>query len=112
MPVIRGVPTGDVVLELALMPDARVVPFVVGGMTLGRAVTRDDDTDVTMFGLGPALGIGAHAFLTAHASLDLSFTFRGTFFVKNDLDEAVEGAGDIKTRQYALLLNLGASFWL
>jgi hypothetical protein len=102
-------------LEVPLLPDQRFVPFLMGGMTLGRTVTKgdsDDDDDVTMFGLGPALGAGAHAFITERASLDLSLVFRGTFFVKNDLADALPDGVDLTVKQYTLLLNLGASFWL
>jgi hypothetical protein len=100
-------------LEVPLLPSRRVVPYVMGGLTMGRLVTKDiGDDDISMFGLGPALGAGAHAFLTEHASLDVSLNFRGTFFVQNDLADALPAGVDLKTRQYALLLNVGASFWL
>jgi hypothetical protein len=100
-------------LEVPLLPGQRFVPFVVGGMTLGRIVSKGDlDDELTMFGLGPALGVGAHAFLTEHASLDLALAFRGTFFVKNDVEEDLPDGVEFKIRQYALLLTVGASFWL
>lgn len=100
-------------LEVPLLPGQRFVPFVMGGMTLGRVVSKGDlDNELTMFGLGPALGAGAHAFLTEHASLDLALAFRGTFFVKNDLEDDLPDGIDIKMKQYALLLTVGASFWL
>lgn len=100
-------------VEVPLLPEERFVPYLMGGMTLGRAVSKaDGDADITMFGLGPALGAGAHAFLTDHASLDLGLAFRGTFYVQNDLEDDALGGVDLKTKQYALLLTLGASFWL
>jgi hypothetical protein len=100
-------------LEVALLPGQRFVPFVMGGMTLGRIVSKGDlENELTMFGLGPALGAGAHAFLTEHASLDLALAFRGTFFVQNDVEDDLPDGVDIKIRQYALLLTVGASFWL
>jgi hypothetical protein len=99
-------------LEVPLLPAQRFVPFLIGGLSLGRTVTKEGDEEVTMFGLGPALGAGAHAFLTEHASLDLSLVFRGTFFVKNDASEGLLDDADLKVKHYALLLNVGASFWL
>lgn len=94
-------------LEIPILPDASVVPYAMAGLTLGRIRLKDsaDDVNAKLFGLGPVAGIGVHAFLTPRASLDASFTFQGTFFVKDDSDRA-------KTKQYALLLNIGASFWL
>jgi hypothetical protein len=92
-------------LEVPILPDERVVPYALAGLTLGRLRVKDNGDDIKLFGLGPVAGVGVHAFLTPRASLDASFTFQGTFFVKDDS----EGS---KTKQYALLLNLGASFWL
>jgi Outer membrane protein beta-barrel domain len=102
-------------LEVPLLPRQRIVPFVMAGMTLGRQITKglgDSDTDITMFGLGPALGVGAHAFLTERASLDLGLTYRGTFFVKNSLEDDLPDGIEINVKQHALLLTVGASFWL
>lgn len=98
-------------LEVPLLPDARFVPYLMGGLTLGRTVTKGDgDPDLTRFGVGPALGVGAHGFLTQHASLDLGLTFRGTFFVKNELEDQL--GVEFNVKQYALLFTVGASFWL
>ena len=103
-------------LEVALLPATSWVPFVVGGLALAKLVNTDRDEGgeykESTFGLGPVLGAGLHAFLVDHASLDLSLAFRGVFFVSSTYEKDLAGGADYDLRQYSIVLNLGASFWL
>lgn len=104
-------------LEIAILPGMRIVPFASAGLSLARRVSKGEsngfEQDIKAFGVGPAISVGVHGFVFEHASLDLSLTYRALFFGKTkatgevDMDEIEK-----KQRDHALLLNLGASFWI
>lgn len=103
-------------LELALLPDSSFVPYAVLGLSYVRRSIElnDGGADSENTGVGPVLGLGAHAFAAPRVSFDFSVTFRALFVDDEDKEDALEAAGldDIRQREYAILLNLGASLWL
>lgn len=112
------------VLEVALLPSLRFVPFVCAGLSIMRSVDKDgkpsefidgEPEDLVRFGYGPALGVGLHTFVLQKASLDLSLTYRALIgfllsppFSNDEGDLVVARPGPL----HSLLLNLSASFWL
>jgi Outer membrane protein beta-barrel domain len=105
-------------LELAFVPDSRFVPYgVLGFSYLRRATERKDNgqsRDTDSYGIGPMLGLGLHAFAGSVASIDLALCYRGLFIDDEDQEGALQGTGlrDIKQREHAVFLTLGASLWL
>lgn len=105
-------------LELAFIPDSRFVPYgVLGFSYLRRASERKDNgqsSDTDNYGIGPMLGLGFHAFAGSKVSIDLGLCYRALFIDDEDQERALEGTGlrDIKQREHALFLTLGASLWL
>ncbi len=103
-------------LELTMLPGSRFVPYGLLGLSyIRRTVIHDNgDTDLTGSGIGPVVGIGAHAFAAKSASFDFGLSFRA-LFVDDDGKERslrVRGLDDVKQREYAILFTLGASLWL
>jgi hypothetical protein len=104
-------------LEVAILPGMRIVPFASAGLSLARRVAKGEsgpfEQQTKAFGVGPAISVGVHGFLAEHASLDLSLTYRALFFGKTKASGALD-ADEVekKQRDHALLLNLGASFWI
>lgn len=106
-------------LEVAILPGLRIVPFATVGLSLVRQLMKDEDKEddfteeMKSFGLGPAISVGIHGFIFEHASLDLSLTYRALFFGKTDASSTIQ-PDDVEKKQqdHALLLNLGASFWI
>jgi len=103
-------------VELTVNPEGSFVPYLMLGLSFVRqsASVDDDDEDVTAFGVGPAAGLGFHAFPTSRVSFDLGFTFRALFIDDDDTEDRIERAGfdDVRQREYAFILTLGASYWL
>lgn len=104
-------------LELAILPSMRIVPFASVGLSLSRRIMKFEngpaEQELKAFGVGPAITVGVHGFVFEHASLDLSLTYRALFFGKTKASGAFD-ADEVekKQRDHALLLNLGASFWI
>ncbi len=99
-------------LELTLRPGTHFVPYGVLGLSYVRRASSAPDTD--SFGIGPVLGVGAHAFASSLVSVDFSLTFRALFVNDDDREDALEARGldDVKFREYAVFFNFGVSFWL
>ncbi len=102
-------------VELTFVTNASFVPYgVVGFSYLRRDRSTDPGNETDHYGVGPVLGLGAHAFAARNVSFDFSLTFRALFIDNDARQDALENLGldDIKQREYALMFNFGASLWL
>lgn len=106
-------------LELTLIPDSSFVPYAVLGLSYVRRTVDfnsddADDPDAESTGIGPVVGLGAHALAARSVSFDFAVNFRALFIDDERKEDALQRAGldDIKQREYAILFTLGASLWL
>lgn len=99
-------------LEVPFNASSPFVVGAVGGLSLLRQVNSPGDH--SRFGAGPIVGLAGHGFVTQKVSLDVSLLFRAAFIKDDDARNAAENGGlrDVKFRDLALLLNVGASYWL
>lgn len=96
-------------LEITLLPESRIVPYVVAGASVGGSSVVIAGETLRAVGLGGALGVGLHAFVVPEVSADISFTYRLLGMIDDDRDSLLE---DPRNLVHSLFLNAGVSLWL
>ncbi len=100
-------------VEFPILPEGRVVPFAMVGLSMERQVSESGNTDTSRFLYGPYFGGGVHGFVPKGISFDFAAAMRTRFVKDEDREDALEAMfDDVRLRQLDLLFTFGVSFWL